>query len=154
MNKFLLSFQKSPIIAHCHLEQKNADCPPVAHWWPTSGKFYRHEDWLESHRWPNIGKLLIIQPKTTGGPTLAHRWQNVSTIRRWPTGGMLSGKALTEKHILYLRFIVHFSQISFCISSLDLFWPSLNCFLFPADVHFKKTLGILVRVILKTCPNQ
>ena len=83
MNKFLLSFQKSPIIAHSHLEQKNAVGPLV-----------------ESHRWPNIGKLPIIQPKTTGGPTLAHRWQYLPTIW-WATGGMLSGTALKVSQSVY-----------------------------------------------------
>ena len=38
------------------------------HRWPTGGKFYRHEDWLESHHWPKGEKLLIIQTKTNSGP--------------------------------------------------------------------------------------
>ena len=35
------------------------------------------------------------QPKTTGGhATVAQRWQNLPTIHRWATRGMLSGKVL------------------------------------------------------------
>ena len=98
MNKFLISFQKSPIIAHRHLEKKNAVGPLV-----------------ESHRWPNVGKLPIIQPKTTGGPTLAHRWQYLPTIRRWATGGMLSGKKLIlsqgHKNRICVQSICYFAQL-------------------------------------------
>ena len=86
MNKFLLSFQNHLLLLTATLNQN--------HWWPTSGKFYRHEDWLESHHWPNGGKLLIIQPKATGGPRVAQRWQNLPTVRRWATGRMLSGMYL------------------------------------------------------------
>ena len=84
MNKFLLIFPKSLLTAILNPN----------HWWPTGGKFYRHEDWLESHHWPNGDKLLIRQPKATGGPKVAQRWQNLPTVRRWATGGMLSGMYL------------------------------------------------------------
>ena len=90
MNNCLLSFSKSLIIAHLHLEQNS---------------------WL-AHQWPG-GKLLIIQPRTTSGPTVAQQWpnsgptvaqqwpnsgptvaqqwQNLPTLYWWTTGGMLSG---------------------------------------------------------------
>ena len=101
MKKFLLSFPKSLIIAQRQLEQK----PVLAHRRHTSGKFYRHGDWLECHRWPNSGKLLIIKPKTTCGPRVAKQWQNLPTIHCYAAGGMLSGKQHQGYFVIYIQAI-------------------------------------------------
>ena len=68
MNKFLLSFQKSPIIAHRHLEQK----APVAHQWqatvgPMSEncRLYNQKPPV-GQRWPTGGK--IFRPYASGPP--------------------------------------------------------------------------------------
>ena len=75
MNKFLLSSQ-NPLVLLAAILNKN-------HCWPTSGKFYRHEDWLESQSLPNGGKLLIIQPNTTSGPTVAKSANHMPLDHRW-----------------------------------------------------------------------
>ena len=63
MNKFLISFQKSPIIAHRHLEKKT----PLAHWWKaTVDPTLENCQLYNQKHWPTGGN--ICRPYAGGPP--------------------------------------------------------------------------------------
>ena len=67
---FLLSFPKSPIIAHCHLQYKSTVGPLLA-------QHRQPEVWSASHRRVNVGPTVA---KSTNHTTNSQCWPNVGPM--------------------------------------------------------------------------